>query len=135
MSMPTSLLLTVEGPGFNVALKLPADFSVLHKACDAAYGDDGNDDEENYGAFPNRPNQSTPRQRPKPTIESRQVNKPVVAASSQPKTAHSERADEPAERENSSIARARENIASITKADCKNYFASAGMTLSVSCEK
>jgi hypothetical protein len=132
----TALLGSGAEAGFNVRLKLPADFSVLHKTCDAAYGDDENDEDENYGTSRNRSKQSVSRRHPKPTLEaqSRQVDRPVATANAESNPAHSERANE-AERENSSIATAHDKIAAAKDAGCKNYFASAGLTLSVSCEK
>ena len=126
----TTLLGSGAEAGFNVRLKLPADFSVLHKTCDATYADDEDDDEENYGASRNRSKQSVSRRQPKPAIEtpSRQVSQPVATANAEPKTTHSEPANETAERENSSIATARDKIAAAADTGCKNYFASAGMT-------
>jgi hypothetical protein len=131
----TTLLSSGADAGFNVRLKLPADFSVVHKTCDTDYGENENDDDENYGASRNRSNQSVSRPQPKPTIEppSRQVGKPVATANAE--TTHSERANETAERENSSIATPHDKIAAATDAGCKNYFSTVGMTLSVSCGK
>jgi len=133
----TALLGSGAKAGFSVHLKVPADFSDLHKTCDAAYGDNENDEDENDGAPHNPSNQSLPRRQPKPTIETprSRVRKPVMPANVEVKATRSEPGNETAERENSSIATAHDKIAAATDAGCKNYFASAGMTLSVSCEK
>ncbi len=130
----TALLSSSADAGFSVQLKLPTAFSTLHKTCDTDYGDAENDD-ESYGAARNRSYQSMNWRPPKPTIEtpSPLVGKPVATTQVEPKPVQSELATESVQRQNSSIATAHDNIAASTDTACKNYFASAGMTLSVSC--
>jgi len=154
----TTLLSSSADAGFNIPLKLPADFSVMHNACDTDYRDDEND-EEGYSASRSRsnqsarranadadneeethraarnPNQSIPRRHPKPTLEapSRQIDRPAVTANAESKPARSPREEETAERENSSIATTHDEIATAERGGCRSYFASAGMTLPISC--
>jgi len=121
--------------GFAGRLKLPTALSVLQKVCDCYDEDDDEDDEDNIYTFGKR---STPSVNRRPKHSNAKVTRSVEGTKSIGNAIlQSEPRWEPAnviiETETSAIATARDHVAAAQHVGCKNYFASAGMTLSVLC--
>jgi hypothetical protein len=124
--------------GFAGRLKVPTALSVLQKACDCYDEDDDEDDEDNEDniyAFGKRATASVNRRPKHPSAKvtrSVEGTKTIGNADVQSEPC-CERANVIVETENSAIATAHDHVAAAQHVGCKNYFASAGMTLSVLC--
>jgi hypothetical protein len=116
-------------------LNLPSGVSAQHDIdCDDDH-DDLDEEDDDQVVSGKRSNQSvTPRSKPKIKVPRRETRIQVAPTKSASET-RSEPAVETSETENSSIATALERVAGAPDPSCKNYFASAGMTVSVTCEK
>ena len=122
--------------GFGFGLKTPASFSLLRKASDCddgEYEDDEGDEGQRFLAVRKR---SSPPVSPRstPAVKTVQAKSALPKETIAPKP-QVKRGNKSVEVENSSIVRSQDRVVATQDAGCKKYFASAGMTLSVSCEK
>ncbi len=133
--------------GLNVRIKLPSDFASVQKAgCydgECEYEPVERDDDNEYERSDRYVYQRASR-RERPTVRdesNRHPTDPVVVATPEPEPQPTKKIAKP---ENSSIATAgdeitepgtaKRKVAAAKDAECKSFFASAGMTLSVPCE-
>jgi hypothetical protein len=124
--------------GFGRGLKAPPSFAVVQKTsdCDWEDGEEHWDEETGekrrsigYRKRPTKPVSSPPAAAIKTERATITRSKTTLVANSQVKPASGR-----IETERSSIATGNDRFVTVEESGCKNYFPSAGMTLSVSCE-
>jgi hypothetical protein len=140
----TGLLGTGAEAGFNVRIRLPADFSSVQKTgCyeDCDYDEDDSDDDEyersdrrHFYQPGSRRERPTARAEAKGPIRRAAVAAPEPEARQLAKTEGSSVTTADDEAAESSTAGPKKKVATAKDLGCKSFFASAGMTLSVPCE-